>query len=83
MAQAQPFLLAAENSPSFYLSSSKPSLASKQDEHGYRCCMLQHHTTTYHCYDALVNELNVDVNLKTRMERHVSSSLRLLKWPNA
>jgi ankyrin repeat protein len=60
-----PFLLAADNSPSLYpLLRENPGLASAQDEHGYS---LLHAAASYNHLDllrALVREFGVDVNLK-------------------
>ena len=65
MAQSNPFLLAADNSPSLLpLLRSDPSLASSQDAHGYS---LLHAAASYNHLDllrTLVNEFHVDVNLK-------------------
>ncbi|POR39003.1 Ankyrin repeat-containing protein P1E11.10 [Tolypocladium paradoxum] len=66
MAQKQnPFLLAADNSPSLLpLLRENPALASAQDEHGYS---LIHAAASYNHLDllrALVREFHVDVNLK-------------------
>lgn len=59
------FLLAADNSPALYpLLRQDPSIASKQDEHGYS---LLHAAASYNHISllrSLVNEFNVDVNLK-------------------
>lgn len=60
-----PYLLAAENSPSLFpLLRLDPSIASKQDEHGYS---LLHAAASYSHISllrSLVSEFNVDVNLK-------------------
>ncbi|KZZ96154.1 ankyrin repeat-containing protein [Moelleriella libera RCEF 2490] len=60
-----PFLLAADNSPSLLpLLRQNSSLASRQDEHGYS---LLHAAASYNHVDllrALVQEFQVDVNLK-------------------
>lgn len=65
MAQSNPFLLAADNSPNLLpLLRSKPELASSQDEHGYS---LMHAAASYNHLDllrALVNEFKVDVNIR-------------------
>jgi hypothetical protein len=65
MAQPNPFLLAADNSPNLLpLLRSNPSLASKQDDHGYS---LLHAAASYNhitLLRALVNEFHVNVNLK-------------------
>lgn len=65
MSQNNPFLLAAENSPGLLpLLRSSPSLASKQDEHGYS---LLHAAASYNHIEllrSLVHEFRVDVNLK-------------------
>lgn len=62
---ANPFLLAADNSPALLpLLRQNPSMASKQDEHGYS---LLHAAASYNqipLLRSLVNEFNVDVNLK-------------------
>ncbi|TQV93875.1 hypothetical protein V2A60_003965 [Cordyceps javanica] len=62
---ANPFLLAADNSPQLLpLLRENPEIASSQDEHGYS---LVHAAASYNHLDllrALVNELNVDVNLQ-------------------
>jgi hypothetical protein len=63
--QVNPFLLAADNSPSLLpLLRSNPALASSQDEHGYS---LLHAAASYNHLDllrTLVNEFHVDVDLK-------------------
>ncbi len=60
-----PYLLAADNSPALLpLLRQNPSIASKQDEHGYS---LLHAAASYShtsLLRSLVNEFNVDVNLK-------------------
>ena len=65
MATPNPLIFAAENSPQLLpLLRSNPSLASLQDEHGYS---LLHAAASYNHLDllrALVNEFNVDVNIK-------------------
>lgn len=65
MAQPNPFLLAADNSPTLLpLLRSNPALASKQDDHGYS---ILHAAASYNHISllrALVNELHVDVNLR-------------------
>jgi hypothetical protein len=65
MAYNNPFLLAAENSPTLLpLLRSNTSLASKQDEHGYS---LLHAAASYNHIEllrALVNEFQVNINLK-------------------
>jgi uncharacterized protein len=65
MAHNNPFLLAAENSPTLLpLLRSNLSLASKQDEHGYS---LLHAAASYNHIDllrSLVNEFHVNINLK-------------------
>ena len=65
MAQKNPFLLAADNSPDLLtLLRSRPDLASSQDEHGYS---LLHAATSYNHLDlqhTLVDEFKVDVNIK-------------------
>lgn len=65
MSNANPFLLAADNSPALLpLLRENPSLASSQDEHGYS---LVHAAASYNHLDllrTLVRELKVDVNLK-------------------
>lgn len=67
MSNLQPnqFLLAADNSPNLLpLLRSNPALASSQDEHGYS---LLHAAASYNHLDllrALVNEFNVNVDLK-------------------
>jgi uncharacterized protein len=63
--QANPFLLAADNSPQLLpLLRSNPSLASSQDEHGYS---LLHAAASYNHLEllrALVSEFHVNVDLK-------------------
>ena len=65
MAHNNPFLLAAENSPTLLqLLRSNTSLASKQDEHGYS---LLHAAVSYNHIEllrSLVNEFQVNINLK-------------------
>jgi ankyrin repeat protein len=65
MAQNNPFLLAAENSPRLLpLLRSNTSLASKQDDHGYS---LLHAAASYNHVEllrSLVNEFQVYINLK-------------------
>ena len=65
MAQTNPFLLAADNSPNLLpLLRSNPTLASSQDEHGYS---LMHAAASYNHNDilrTLVREFHVDVNIK-------------------
>lgn len=65
MAQTNPFLLAADNSPNLLpLLRSNPALASSQDEHGYS---LMHAAASYNHNDllrTLVSEFHVDVNIK-------------------
>ena len=65
MAQNNPFLLAADNSPALLpLLRSNTSLASAQDAHGYS---LLHAAASYNHLDllrALITEFGVDVNLK-------------------
>ena len=65
MAQNNPFLLAAENSPNLLpLLRSNTSLASKQDEHGYS---LLHAAASYNHVEllqSLAHEFRVDVNLQ-------------------
>lgn len=62
---ADPFLLAADNSPALLpLLRQHPPKASKQDEHGYS---LLHAAASYNhipLLRSLVNEFDVDVNLK-------------------
>ncbi|KAI1133157.1 hypothetical protein F5Y10DRAFT_130319 [Nemania abortiva] len=62
---ANPFLLAADNSPALLpLLRENPALASQQDEHGYS---LIHAAASYNHLDllrALVQEFRVDVNLR-------------------
>ncbi|ORY62375.1 ankyrin repeat-containing protein [Pseudomassariella vexata] len=64
-ANANPFLLAADNSPALLpLLRDNPSLASGQDEHGYS---LVHAAASYNHLDllrALIREFHVDVNLR-------------------
>lgn len=65
MAQTNPFLLAADDSPTLLpLLRSNLSLASAQDDHGYS---LLHAAASYNHLSllrTLVNEFNVDVNLR-------------------
>ena len=65
MAQSNPFLLAADNSPDLLpLLRSKPALASTQDQHGYS---LMHAAASYNHIDLLrilVHEFKVDVNTR-------------------
>ncbi|KAF7895240.1 hypothetical protein EAF00_007054 [Botryotinia globosa] len=65
LAQPNPFLLAADNSPDLLpLLRSNPALASAQDEHGYS---LMHAAASYSHLDllrALVTEFGVNVDLK-------------------
>ena len=65
MAQTNPFLLAAENSPTLLpLLRTNSALASKQDEHGYS---LLHAASSYNHIEllrSLVKEFRVDINLK-------------------
>ncbi|KAJ4155770.1 hypothetical protein LMH87_000999 [Akanthomyces muscarius] len=62
---SNPFLLAADNNPSLIpLLTGNPEIAKSQDEHGYS---LVHAAASYNHLDllrVLVNELNVDVNIK-------------------
>lgn len=62
---ANPFLLAADNSPALLpLLRENPSLASEQDSHGYS---LVHAAASYNHLDllrTLIREFNVDVNLR-------------------
>ena len=62
---SNPYLLAADNSPMLLpLLRQDPSVASQQDEHGYS---LLHAAASYNhipLLHSLVNEFNVDVNLK-------------------
>jgi ankyrin repeat protein len=62
---ANPFLLAADNSPALLpLLREHPALASQQDEHGYS---LVHAAASYNHLDllrALIQEFNVDVNIR-------------------
>ncbi|KFY12064.1 hypothetical protein V492_04129 [Pseudogymnoascus sp. VKM F-4246] len=62
---ANPFLLAADNSPELLpLLRADPSLASSQDDHGYS---LIHAAVSYNHLDllrTLVNEFKVDVNIR-------------------
>ena len=64
MAQSNPFLLAADNSPDLLpLLRSNPTLASSQDQHGYS---LMHAAASYNHIDllkTLVHEFKVDVNI--------------------
>ncbi|KAI8623656.1 ankyrin repeat-containing protein [Xylariaceae sp. FL1651] len=66
---ANPFLLAADNSPALLpLLRERPALASQQDEHGYS---LVHAAASYGHLDllrALVQEFKVDVNLRDEDE---------------
>ncbi|KAI1179366.1 hypothetical protein F4777DRAFT_473286 [Nemania sp. FL0916] len=66
---ANPFLLAADNSPTLLpLLREHPALASQQDEHGYS---LIHAAASYNHLDllrALVQEFKVDVNLRDEDE---------------
>ncbi|KAI1819895.1 hypothetical protein F4861DRAFT_525135 [Xylaria intraflava] len=66
---ANPFLLAADNSPALLpLLHQNPTLASQQDEHGYS---LVHAAASYNHLDllrALIREFNVDVNLRDEDE---------------
>ncbi|KAI1154027.1 hypothetical protein F4825DRAFT_223618 [Nemania diffusa] len=66
---ANPFLLAADNSPALLpLLREHPDLAGQQDEHGYS---LIHAAASYNHLDllrALVQEFNVDVNLRDEDE---------------
>ncbi|MCJ1286284.1 hypothetical protein MMC26_005629 [Xylographa opegraphella] len=65
MAQTNPFLLAADNSPKLLpLLRSKPELALSQDEHGYSC---MHAAASYNHLDflrILVAEFKADVNIR-------------------
>ncbi|MCJ1436334.1 hypothetical protein MMC27_005712 [Xylographa pallens] len=65
MAQTNPFLLAADNSPKLLpLLRSKPELALSQDEHGYSC---MHAAASYNHLDLLrilVTEFKADVNIR-------------------
>ncbi|MCJ1387493.1 hypothetical protein MMC18_000336 [Xylographa bjoerkii] len=65
MAQPNPFLLAADNSPKLLpLLRSKPELALSQDEHGYSC---MHAAASYNHLDLLrilVTEFKADVNIR-------------------
>ncbi|MCJ1383091.1 hypothetical protein MMC17_006204 [Xylographa soralifera] len=65
MAQTNPFLLAADNSPKLLpLLRSKPELALSQDEHGYSC---MHAAASYNHLDLLrilVTEFKADINLR-------------------
>ena len=65
MAQSNPFLLAADNSPDLLpLLRSKPVLASSQDQHGYS---LMHAAASYNHVDllqTLVHDFKVDVNVR-------------------
>ncbi|KAI1456354.1 ankyrin repeat-containing protein [Annulohypoxylon moriforme] len=62
---ANPFLLAADNSPALLpLLRENPSLASEQDDHGYS---LVHAAASYNHLDllrTLIRDFNVDVNLR-------------------
>ncbi|KAH9904070.1 ankyrin repeat-containing protein [Xylariomycetidae sp. FL2044] len=62
---ANPYLLAADNSPALLpLLRENPALASQQDEHGYS---LLHAAASYNHLDllrALIHEFHVDVNLR-------------------
>ncbi|KAI1504505.1 ankyrin repeat-containing protein [Biscogniauxia marginata] len=66
---ANPFLLAADNSPALLpLLRENPALASQQDEHGYS---LVHAAASYNHLDllrALVREFNVNVDLRDEDE---------------
>ncbi|KAI5867350.1 ankyrin repeat-containing protein [Durotheca rogersii] len=66
---ANPFLLAADNSPALLpLLRANPALAPQQDPHGYS---LLHAAASYNHLDllrALVREFNVDVNLRDEDE---------------
>ncbi|KAI1774874.1 ankyrin repeat-containing protein [Hypoxylon cercidicola] len=66
---ANPFLLAADNSPALLpLLRENPSLASEQDAHGYS---LVHAAASYNHLDllrALIREFHVDVNLRDEDE---------------
>ncbi|KAI8962981.1 ankyrin repeat-containing protein [Daldinia sp. FL1419] len=66
---ANPFLLAADNSPALLsLLRENPNLASEQDSHGYS---LVHAAASYNHLDllrALIREFNVDVNLRDEDE---------------
>ncbi|KAI1165034.1 hypothetical protein F5B18DRAFT_211285 [Nemania serpens] len=66
---ANPFLLAADNSPALLpLLRENPTLAGQQDEHGYS---LLHAAASYNHLDllrALVQEFEVDVNLRDEDE---------------
>ncbi|KAI2626273.1 ankyrin repeat-containing protein [Xylaria nigripes] len=66
---ANPFLLAADNSPALLpLLRENPSLAGQQDEHGYS---LVHAAASYNHLDllrALIREFKVDVNLRDEDE---------------
>ncbi|KAI9840063.1 MAG: hypothetical protein M1819_000256 [Sarea resinae] len=65
MAQPNPFLLAAENSPNLLpLLHAQPALASTQDAHGYS---LVHAAASYNHISLLrelINDFKVDVNIK-------------------
>jgi len=67
--QANPFLLAADNSPELPpLLRANPQLASSQDEHGYS---LLHAAASYNHLDllrALVHEFHVDVDMRDEDE---------------
>ncbi|KAI1377000.1 ankyrin repeat-containing protein [Hypoxylon crocopeplum] len=66
---ANPFLLAADNSPALLpLLRENPALASEQDSHGYS---LVHAAASYNHLDllrTLIREFNVDVNLRDEDE---------------
>ncbi|TGJ80659.1 hypothetical protein E0Z10_g8095 [Xylaria hypoxylon] len=66
---ANPFLLAADNSPALLpLLRENPALAAQQDEHGYS---LIHAAASYNHLDllrALVQEFNIDVNIRDEDE---------------
>ncbi|KAI1205220.1 ankyrin repeat-containing protein [Annulohypoxylon truncatum] len=66
---ANPFLLAADNSPALLpLLRENPTLASQQDDHGYS---LVHAAASYNHLDllrTLIREFNVDVNLRDEDE---------------
>jgi hypothetical protein len=65
MAQPNPFLLAADNSPTLLpLLRSNPALASTQDDHGYSILHAAASYSHISLLRALVNELHVDVNLR-------------------
>ena len=65
MSTANPYTLAAENSPRLLpLLRSQPSLASSQDAHGYS---IVHAAASYNHLEllrTLISEFNVDVNMK-------------------